>query len=97
MIVVRRVVGESMLPGLRPGQLVVGRRFIRHVQPGMVVVVRHNGLEKIKRVMTVEPAGLELRGDNEAASTDSRHFGLVPHSAVVAKVVWPASYKRSTG
>lgn len=93
MIILRRVVGESMLPGLRPGQLVVGWRLARLIRPGMVVIVRHNGLEKIKRVAGVVPAGLNLRGDNPLASTDSRDFGPVPHGAVIAKVVWPIAVR----
>jgi len=42
----------------------------------------------VKRVAAVEPAGLELRGDNESASRDSREFGAVSDARVVGRVVY---------
>ncbi|MGH7158338.1 MAG: S26 family signal peptidase [Candidatus Saccharimonadales bacterium] len=83
------MVGASMLPTLRAGQVVVGVRLMGRAKPGMVVIARHNGLEKIKRVRQVRGGLVELRGDNSDESTDSRTFGLLPHSAILARVVWP--------
>jgi hypothetical protein len=43
----------------------------------------------IKRVRSVAPdARVDVRGDNEAASTDSRHFGPVPRRAVRGRVLY---------
>jgi len=42
----------------------------------------------VKRVVAVLPAGLEVRGDNQAASRDSRAFGLVESSRLIGKVVY---------
>ena len=42
----------------------------------------------VKRVVAVLPAGLEVRGDNQAASRDSRAFGLVEPSRLIGKVVY---------
>ena len=84
----RRVVGDSMRPAFRPGQLVVvapGRQL--HV--GDVVMIRHEGLEKIKRIARLQEARVYVLGDNPAASTDSRNFGWVGLESVVGKVVWP--------
>jgi type IV secretory pathway protease TraF len=57
--------------------------------PGDIVVVRHEGLEKIKRIEQIDGVKLFIVGDNQAASTDSRHFGWIDRSAVVGKVIWP--------
>lgn len=77
-----------MEPVLKEGQLVVGR-FTRELRPGDVVIVSHDGMEKIKRIERQQGDLLYLLGDNPAASTDSRDFGWVEGKAIVAKVVWP--------
>jgi len=77
-----------MLPTLTPGQLIVGRQT-NDLHPGDVVVVSHNGLEKIKRIERQQGNLLYLLGDNPVASTDSRSFGWVQAATIVAKVVWP--------
>lgn len=77
-----------MAPSLQPGQLVVGRTT-RELSPGDVVIVSHDGLEKIKRIERQQGDLLYLLGDNPAASTDSRNFGWVQAASIVAKVVWP--------
>ena len=89
MLLVRRVVGKSMLPQLREGQLVVGWRVFTSITPGNLVIFRHNGLEKIKRVAKLHNKQVFVVGDNQADSTDSRSFGPVPYDAIVAKVIWP--------
>jgi hypothetical protein len=48
-----------MKPTLQPGRLVVGVRlptawYRLWLRPGRVVIVRHNGLDKIKRLARVE-------------------------------------------
>lgn len=83
------VAGSSMLPTLRPGDVVVVRWGAR-VRPGDVVVLRRPDrpdLLVVKRVVWREPDGWEVRGDNPAASDDSRAFGLVPDAAVVGRVL----------
>jgi len=77
-----------MAPTLRAGQLVVGRQT-RQLQPGDVVIVSHNGLEKIKRIERQQGDLIYLLGDNASASTDSRSFGWVQAKTIIAKVVWP--------
>lgn len=65
--------GRSMAPTLLPGdRLLVVRDQPR---PGDVVLApdpRNSTRELIKRVASVEPLSIELRGDNPAASTDAR-------------------------
>lgn len=52
------------------------------------MILRHNGLEKIKRVLAVNSQELYVQGDNRNESTDSRHFGTVPKSTVIAKLLF---------
>jgi phage repressor protein C with HTH and peptisase S24 domain len=77
-----------MAPSLHAGQLVIGRQT-RELQPGDVVIVSHEGLEKIKRIERQQGDLIYLLGDNADASTDSRNFGWVHAKTIIAKVVWP--------
>lgn len=92
------VAGSSMAPALQPGDrlLVESVAFaLRAPRPGEVVVApdpRDPARELIKRVAAVGQAGIDLRGDHPAASTDSRAFGSVPADSVrwrVALRYWP--------
>ncbi len=78
-----------MLPTLRPGQLVIGWRPYRQLRTECVVIITHNGLDKIKRITDIDNGYLYFLGDNSMLSTDSRHFGKLPTSAVLALVIWP--------
>jgi nickel-type superoxide dismutase maturation protease len=88
----RRVVvtGESMTPAFQPGdRLLVGP--VGRVRPGAVVALpdpRRPDRLLVKRVRTSEAGRLDVRGDNQSASTDSRHFGLVPRRRVIGRVVY---------
>jgi phage repressor protein C with HTH and peptisase S24 domain len=86
--VIRQVQGDSMAPALTAGQLVIGRQT-RELRPGDVVIVSHNGLEKIKRIEKQQGDLIYLLGDNSAASTDSRSFGWVQAKTILAKIIWP--------
>ena len=78
-----------MLPSLRPGQIVICSRMIKKLRTGHVVVIRHEGLEKIKRISDINDHGFFVLGDNPDLSTDSRDFGRIARENVVAKIVWP--------
>lgn len=93
------VQGPSMAPALRHGDVVLvswGRRQC-HIAAGAVVVVQLPGRPLgVKRVVRLVPAAdgeqLWVQGDNDLATTDSREFGALPHSAVRGRViarVWP--------
>lgn len=88
-MLVRRVVGHSMLPVLPPGTLVIGLKLFRRLKPGHVVVITHEGKEKIKRIDQIDNDKIYVLGDHGDGSTDSRHFGWLTIDAVKAKIIWP--------
>jgi phage repressor protein C with HTH and peptisase S24 domain len=83
-------VGDSMAPTLAAGTVVVGVRP-RGIKLGDIVVVWHDGLDKIKRVKDITLDRVFIVGDNPAESTDSRHFGWIPRDTIIARVVWYGS------
>ena len=100
-----RMRGRSMQPTFAPGQLLVtvpvragGRWAARRLCPGRVVVVEDPltpGHLVVKRLVARHGHGtterVEVLGDNPAASTDSRHWGPLPVTAVRRVVLarWP--------
>lgn len=91
------VAGLSMVPEYAPGDRVVVRKT-HQVAVGDVVAVRDPGDPDrylIKRVVALERHAVRVEGDNSGASTDSRHFGPVPDSLIVGRVV--AKYRSAGG
>lgn len=84
----RKIVGTSMSPTYEHGQVVVCWRSQR-AQKNDIVIVMHDGFEKIKRVRHTRMHHVYLAGDNTSDSTDSRHFGWLSHDVVVGRVIWP--------
>lgn len=78
-----------MLPTLRPGQLVIAANFFNRVKVNDIVIIRHEGKEKIKRITYLTDSTIFVVGDNQRVSTDSRHFGPLEPSALLGKVIWP--------
>jgi nickel-type superoxide dismutase maturation protease len=79
-----------MLPTFRAGdRLLIGPTL--RVRPGQVVAVTDPRWPRrllVKRIHAVDPAGIDVRGDNEAASTDSRVFGPIPRSGLAGRVIY---------
>lgn len=78
-----------MRPAFAPGDRLLVLRTER-VRPGEVVVVRdprHEASLWVKRVRDVTDDGIDVRGDDPARSTDSRHVGPIPRRLVVGRVV----------
>jgi nickel-type superoxide dismutase maturation protease len=89
MIIIRRVVGHSMLPVLPPGTTVVARRVFKKPIVDTVVIVRHEGKEKIKRISKIKDNQIFVVGDNPTHSKDSHDFGWIPSKRILGKVIWP--------
>ena len=84
-----------MVPTLRPGDGVLVLQgfgpFRPAIRVGDVVAVvdpRDQRRIMIKRVVAFDDGGVVVRGDNDAASTDSRHFGPVDRRALRGRVVY---------
>lgn len=79
-----------MLPALEPGdRLLCGP--VGRLSVGDVIVIAEpggGGLRAVKRVAALDSAGVVVRGDNAAASRDSRAYGAVPRSAVLGRAWW---------
>jgi hypothetical protein len=77
-----------MLPGLKPGQLVLASSLV-NPKIGCLIILKHDGLEKIKRLVKVSDHKIYVEGDNSLSSTDSRQFGWINKSTILASVIWP--------
>ncbi|MBA8802587.1 hypothetical protein FB382_000878 [Nocardioides ginsengisegetis] len=92
-----RVRGESMLPTLRPGDLLLVR-YAARVRPGALVLATFaDGTLAVKRAASRRETrsgapGWWLESDNPEQGVDSRHRGPVAdvdvHAVVLARV-WP--------
>lgn len=85
---VRRIIGDSMHPTLRHGQLVVFTTS-KSLQVGDIVMFTHDGREKVKRIARLEQGRMYLLGDNPENSTDSRAFGWLGTELTSGVLVWP--------
>lgn len=81
MFLVRRVHGNSMLPTLKHGQIVIALKA-KKPKANDIIVFEHDGREKIKRIQSIKNNTAFVIGDNLAASTDSRKFGPIQRSAI---------------
>jgi len=78
-----------MSPTLRPAQYIVATRWYWHLAPENIIIIKHNGLEKIKRIEKITDQHVFVVGDNIRQSVDSRSFGWLPLSSIIGKVIWP--------
>ena len=88
------VEGSSMAPTYLPGERLTALRRWRPIRTGDVVVVRDprdGNRWLLKRCVGRVGRRLDLRGDNVAASTDSRDFGLVDARDVAYIVLSPSA------
>jgi phage repressor protein C with HTH and peptisase S24 domain len=77
-----------MHPTLERDTIIIALGLIKYREQD-VIVINHQGIEKIKRVEKITKDKLFVTGDNTAGSTDSRNFGWLNKEMVIAKVVWP--------
>lgn len=84
-----------MVPTLLPGDRVLVVAGFGPFRPALrvgdlVALVDPRDAERtmIKRIAGFDDGGVVVRGDNEALSTDSRHFGPVSRRALRGRVVY---------
>jgi hypothetical protein len=90
MFFLRRVEGDSMLPSLKAGDIVLAR-LTSSMKAGSIVIAKMNGREVIKRVRSASKDGAFLVGDNLHKSSDSRKYGMVPKSDILGTVIFSTS------
>ena len=95
--------GGSMAPVLLPGDRVVVLRRggpWRRPRPDDLVVLadpRDSARTVVKRLVALDAGGADVRGDNAAASTDSRVFGRVPAAALRGRAVYRYAPRKREG
>tara|TARA_B100001250_G_scaffold395326_1_gene400106 strand:+ start:802 stop:1071 length:270 start_codon:yes stop_codon:yes gene_type:complete len=82
-----------MHPTIREGDLVIYKPFDPNkesLKKGYIVVL-NNPLRNeeliVKRVSNKRSNAIELRGDNEQASSDSRQFGFINQTEIIGIVI----------
>lgn len=88
MILFRRVVGVSMRPTLNNGQITIILKTL-NIRDGDIVMAKIKNSEVIKRVTSLDRYKVFLEGDNKNHSTDSRHYGAVPISNIIGRLIYP--------
>lgn len=81
-LILRRVVGNSMSPSIRAGQIVIASGLNKY-KKGSIVIAKVDNREVIKRVKSIKNNKIWLVGDNKKFSTDSRKFGWVSPSQII--------------
>ena len=91
--------GNSMAPAFLPGdRILYGPAF--SLRAGDVIVLadpRQSDRLIVKRVHQIPGDLVDVRGDNEFASTDGRHFGPVPLSLVRGRVFYRYAPRERAG
>lgn len=80
-----RVIGPSMEPGIRNGDVYVAHRFTGTLRPGQLIVLVNPlrpELLDVKRIIRPSDGGWWVEGDNADFSTDSRHYGAIKATAI---------------
>jgi nickel-type superoxide dismutase maturation protease len=84
------VEGVSMVPVLAPGDRILVVRTDQIAVGDVIAFSDPDGVESImvKRVAGIDRNSVRVEGDNFGASRDSRHFGPVPRSEIIGRVLW---------
>lgn len=88
MIFFRRVTGDSMMPTISEGQIVVCHQ-IRGFKKGQIVVAFVNNLEVIKRVVKVVDDKIYLGVDDKKHAHNGKYYAVISDIKVEGVVFWP--------
>ena len=81
--------GNSMYPALKDRQFCISTRFFKYPVPDKVYVYESpQGEIVVKRFMFERKSGCYFVGDNRDHSFDSRHYGGVDRSCIIARVLF---------
>lgn len=86
MIFFRRVVGDSMMPTLKPGKIVWAHE-VRSFKENQVVIAFVSGREVVKRISAIDSGVITLSSDNKEASSDP--YARIPDKDIMGVVFWP--------
>jgi phage repressor protein C with HTH and peptisase S24 domain len=86
-IAIRRVVGDSMSPGLNQDSLIAVLKSKRY-KVGDVVGFKLNDQVLIKRVCKINDSLVYVLGDNPNNSLDSRKLGWINQDSIVFKLIF---------
>lgn len=90
-IIIRQVSGESMSPVLRGGDTIYGLRWFNTLKINDIVIVTHEGKEKIKIVTKIKDDQVYLTSGNRKRRHSQQEVGFVNIKSVKARVIWPRS------
>lgn len=79
--------GLSMIPTYQPGDRVLVK-YGASFSIGDIVLIDFKERIDIKRVAKIEDDRVYVEGDNSAVSIDSRHYGAVKNTRILAKVLF---------
>ena len=87
-----------MIPSLYDGDLVFFRKYSANkstIKIGDIIIFNHPSkkIRLIKRVKTIKDFSIEVSGDNQYLSTDSKSFGAVQKEKVIGIVTSRISIK----
>ena len=91
-LIIIHIRGDSMSPAFHDGERVFALRFFYiffspAVDDVVIAADPRDGKFLIKRITAINTTGVFLSGDNPVHSTDSRSFGMIVRSALIAKVI----------
>lgn len=94
-LLVYKISGKSMLPQYKDGDTVIALKFLFDVEKNDVVVCLDPRTKRLllKRIQDsrCKIQGFKeyfVIGDNDSASTDSRHFGWMKRKDIIGKVMF---------
>ena len=82
-----QVVGNSMIPTLKPGQVIVSFNWFYQPKVGDLVVIDVKK-KLVKRIKQIKKGKIYLIGDNITQSTDSRDFGWIDQNQIIGNVIY---------
>lgn len=77
-----------MSPTLKNGQLIIASG-LKKPALNSIVLIDHDGLEKVKRLKKMRQNRIFVSGDNSKYSMDSKDFGWILSTSIIASVIWP--------